>query len=208
MSDKPKHNNEHSTIAIGDVLRIRTASKTGENSRLMVCDRITESAARLRPLTKLVKEITPHFNEEKKVTVVADDTQYQRVSTNTPGPFVARLGLDWVKADFKAEVPGFHGTANNFEEKKKDKAPTVTKVPKPAKAPPVVLNGVTRPSPDSKCGYLWTLLEAGGMKRSAMVKLAVDKFGGTIEGVSRTISAIPSAMRKAGLKPQWDEEAA
>lgn len=200
---KPRGNTEHSKIDIGDVLRL--------NGKLMICDRINESAARVRPLTKKVNIIQPRGDKEKfggaPVKFAAPDIAFERISAGTPGPFVARLGAEWMKADLATIIPGFEGEPNIIKEKPAPKPPKVFRPNESVAAAAVESTAkaaTDRPLPkEGKCAFLVTLLEAGELTRAEMVKLAVEKFGGTIEGTTRTISAIPSAMRRAGKEPKW-----
>jgi len=191
-------NDEYSKINIGDVLRM--------NGKLMVCDQINDCAARMRPLTKKVHVIKPRGDaekfESKPVKFVAPDITFVRVSPCTPGPFVARLGINWINEDFASVIPDFSGEANVWKEKKTKQQPAPAKASEAAPAPakPAKVKSAFK---GGKCAFLTALLEKGEHTREEMVQLAVKEFGGTLEGTRKTISAIPGQMRKAGKEPKW-----
>ena len=172
-------------MRVGDVFK--------DSGRFMVCIRVNESAAVLRPLTKVTRTIEPRGDKKlfggKAVTFSAPDNSVERISPIVTTQPIARLGLGWADADFSKVIPGFTGEPNVVKQKNEAGGATVK--------PPRQGGG--------KCAFLWSLLENGEHTKSEMVKLAVEKFGGTLEGTARTLSAIPSAMRKVGKQAKWKE---
>ena len=61
-------------------------------------------------------------------------------------------------------------------------------------------NTTKRPS---KCAFIDSLLEKGGMTMDAIAKAAHKKFGGSLKSTMATCNARPYHMRSAGRKPQW-----
>ncbi len=73
---------------------------------LVVVDRMSDCAARVRPLTQKTREFTPRFKDEK--VVIKEAVRGYRIATQVePATIVARLGADWQSKDFAASVPGY-----------------------------------------------------------------------------------------------------
>ena len=207
------------TITVGDVMNFE-----GE---WIICSKWGESCATMQPMAKRVRTIQPRGDAEKfggkEVKFTAPNVHLRYFSANTPGPFIARLGANWATKDFAKEVPGFTGEANVPKFPKQKPATIADPLAEQEKQHSGFGDGICRnhqvisaikndvakaanpPKSRGKCAYLWSLLEVGGITRKEMVKLAVEKFGGTELATLRTISAIPSAMRKAGVEPKWKD---
>jgi hypothetical protein len=150
----------------------------------------------------------------------------------TPGPFIARLGANWMNADLKAAISGFDGEVNvptpaahekaaAAMKKKTQKLPVFTpaqnakakeivdKVFKDSPIKELVSSVLVGPAPTGrlpqvgKTGYMVGLLIEGTHTKKFIVESAVAKFGGELLGTSRTLSSLPSIMKKAGKTAKW-----
>jgi hypothetical protein len=59
--------------------------------------------------------------------------------------------------------------------------------------------------PLSKCAFIDSLLEKGGMTMDEIAKKAHAKFGGDLKSTLSTCKVRPFHMRKAGKKPLWEK---
>jgi len=200
-------NNHRSTIQVGDVLR--------QDGKLLVCFRWSESGAAMRPLTKKVNIIKPRGTEAhggKETKFTAPDVRIDHFSAMTPGPFVARLGENWMLADLKATIDGFEGEVNVPTKSAHEKAAEAMKkketqkIAAPQVSPQVTPQVEGRLPQSGKTAYMVGLLLEGTHTKKFIVESAVAKFGGELLGTSRTLSSLPSIMKKAGKTAKWVEE--
>ena len=64
-----------------------------------------------------------------------------------------------------------------------------------------------KPRGESKCSYIDSLLEKGGLTMSEIAKKAAEKFNANLDATLATVRARPAHMRAAGRKPKWVAEA-
>lgn len=208
-----KHNTIYSTVSVGDVMRIEGS--------LCVCFRWSESSACMRPLLKAQRTIKPRGDAEKfgekEKSFSTPDSKVHHISASTNGPFIARLGDDWMTKDLKQHIEGLEGELNTTVKpahekaaekmkKKTQKIPTIH----PLDVPAIAASLEATPTPPAikekgKCAFIDNLLESGKYTRLKIIDLTVQKFGGPALATARTLSARPSIMRKAGREAKFRE---